>query len=98
MTKTPIADALRQVNATFNSEALKIIASQVAELEQAGEWRDISTAPKDGTDVLIFQAGYEGVYLCWYDDSDGVWFDERDNSYAPTHWLPLPSPPKEKTT
>jgi len=61
------------------------------------EWRPIETAPKNGDWVLIYQGGQE-VTLAWYCDADGpshgVWFDQRDNGYSPTHWMPLPDPPK----
>lgn len=68
------------------------------------EWQPIETAPKDGTQVLIT----DGTGLCavasWEDYAaelyDGVgWRDAGDMGWggtvyhAPTHWMPLPSPP-----
>jgi hypothetical protein len=70
-------------------------------------WQPIETAPKDGTRVLVYngkQRGYHtveedigvaewspcmGVY-CWASIAccDGVSY------YDPTHWMPLPEPPK----
>lgn len=66
-------------------------------------WRPIETAPKDGTDVLLFRrlpwdpmprpivAGYFGTTedCGWaaYDDPD-KWIDGEV-----THWMPLPEPP-----
>lgn len=76
------------------------------------EWQDISTAPRDGTEILAFQADgkfhigpedHVGTHLpAWAVVSwkDGYW----DGYYsglgpldAPTHWMPLPPPPNEKT-
>lgn len=65
------------------------------------QWQPIETAPKDGKNVLIYRLGSgdqratigsldeEGVwqspeaYYIW------SWFD-----FSPTHWMPLPEPPK----
>ena len=76
------------------------------------DWKDISTAPKDGTP---FQAYVKIVHESeadkfeWYPRlriNDGVfehlhshgWFDInmlRWIKRTPTHWMPLPDPPKE---
>lgn len=61
----------------------------------ADGWRDISTAPRDGTRVLLLDKGYvfEGYRLpdtkIWKRDG-AVW-----SQYKPTHWMPLPHPPAE---
>lgn len=74
------------------------------------EWRDISTAPVDGTAILIKVAA--GVVEAWYDkprhtpsyeDPDdwtgNQWVALDDTlqfeSGEPTHWMPLPDPPKD---
>ena len=69
-----------------------IAARYAVQLEAAlkareGTWQPIETAPKDGIPVLV---GYSGVVWidCW---NDGYW--EEGHPYAPTHWMPLPSPP-----
>ena len=59
-------------------------------------WQPISTAPRDGAVVLVYQAPYVemAVYQkdCWrivnvfYDDIAKI---------RPTHWMPLPLPPEE---
>lgn len=71
-------------------------------------WRDIGTAPKDGTVVLILAGGT--VHQAIYDGpSDGAiysgrpsvynWFSESagqtHNDREVTHWMPLPSLPAE---
>jgi len=62
-------------------------------------WQPIETAPKDGTEIL----GSDGVArtsIQW----DGEFLDRwelawpgayaEDVSFYPTHWMPLPDPPK----
>lgn len=65
----------------------------------ASEWRDISTAPKNGEDIIVFLPT-EGKVTCafWQDD---VWFTGWMNwscrsdgwQLSPTHWLPMPARP-----
>jgi hypothetical protein len=58
------------------------------------EWQDISTAPKDGRDVLVYDQVY-GVVSAYFDKY--YWYphpSSRDSdSLEPTHWMPLPKPP-----
>jgi len=68
------------------------------------DWQTIDTAPKDGTEVLCHYGqawGGETVVLAWFKDwngkGNGAWVREGDNDYAdPSHWMPLPEPPKEE--
>ena len=59
------------------------------------KWQPISSAPRDGTRILIFEAeqGTPGTVRvsCWRDDTipPGWTGSERQ----PSHWLPLPLPP-----
>ena len=77
-------------------------------------WQPIETAPKDGTEVLLFWCAEHGPeyveYLAcgaWgeYRDGSGGWggesFHSKPEGYwtrligeKPTHWMPLPEPPK----
>lgn len=59
------------------------------------EWKPIETAPKDESDIILFQGrrvtfgswdprcGAEGDWIVW----------DRDDYAPPTHWMPLPEPP-----
>jgi len=72
-------------------------------------WQDIETAPKDGTYLLLFD-GAVVSFGGWVSAADqgaepgeedliaaGWWsIDLRDNK--PTHWQPLPTPPRSLTT
>lgn len=67
------------------------------------EWQQINTAPQD-TDVLVHDPIF-GVFTAQF--LDGVWYrslgghlvsDEvGGDDINPTHWMPLPEPPKNET-
>lgn len=69
------------------------------------EWQPIETAPKDGTELILFD---EMVCIgSWrndwnFQDEPKQWFDNTFDDYScgygstplkPTHWMPLPEPP-----
>lgn len=64
------------------------------------EWQPIETAPKNGEVILLANAKDEWVWTASYDDETGFADfinvedlpDEPTNN--PTHWMPLPEPPK----
>ena len=67
---------------------------------EAQEWREIQTAPKDGTEVLLSVVGYHSSVHGWFSkeagdfgffDTEGDW-----NNVAATHWRPLPEGPKDE--
>jgi hypothetical protein len=64
------------------------------------EWQPIETALKDGTRMLG-SFGAAGVAIFKRNDPGGrydAWAtDEGAACRAPTHWMPLPPPPLEKT-
>lgn len=64
------------------------------------EWQDISTAPKDGRDILVADArSKEVLSASWVDN---CWFigwmnyASRSDGYQvnATHWMPLPAAPE----
>jgi hypothetical protein len=60
------------------------------------KWQPISTAPKDGTRILIFEAqvGTAGIVRVsrWRDDTIPNGWTGAES--PPSHWLPLPLPPE----
>jgi hypothetical protein len=62
------------------------------------DWQPIKTAPKDGTPILCFTPDGEfsaitGIDVLWFDM--GAWlYDAEPVLFQPTHWMPLPDPPK----
>ena len=84
-------------------ESLQAALAQQATLEGAerAAWQPIETAPHDGTS---FMAG-------WFDGPSnpgcnmrpikryvGAWWESNEDYKVrtPTHWMPLPTPPKEQ--
>lgn len=72
-------------------------AEQLAAIQSTTQWRPIETAPKDGTRIIV---GCKDVVWC-----DAGWQNmkrvpDRWESFIgpvpfqPTHWMPLPEPPK----
>lgn len=68
----------------------------------AQDWQPIETAPKDLTQVLVYDAEDKGVFLGQYEcyAVPPYWsFDTHDLTrekaeiVRPTHWMPLPDPP-----
>lgn len=73
------------------------------------DWQPIETAPKDGTQLLLWSNGYcRKVEIGSFRPDDGFAGDDPlwlDNSYddfscgyasrplRPTHWMPLPKAP-----
>lgn len=79
----------------FRYVADTILASGLVQ-DEAG-WRDISTAPKDGTPFLAWEDSDRGPFKCWWRDEwpkrEAYWMDYNDSEPNPTHWMPLPAPP-----
>lgn len=63
----------------------------------SSEWQPIDTAPKTGETILIGHGN-----SVWEDEwsTDGYWLrcieggDGDHENEVPTHWMPLPEPPK----
>ena len=61
------------------------------------DWQPIETAPKDGTFILVAVSGDFALHimLVWW--IDGWCWDMTNTPIVgePTHWMPLPEPPKK---
>jgi len=66
------------------------------------DWQPIETAPVDGTIVQLWVPDHNTVTTGWFCKDTGLWphdeaFSEEGepcNVGLPTHWMPLPTPPK----
>ena len=60
------------------------------------EWRDIASAPKDGTAVILFAAGDMAVCY-WRDDASlkGWTWGLGMQFKRASHWQPIPAPPQQ---
>ena len=63
------------------------------------QWQPIETAPKDGTDILVFCStiNQKEMAVVWFDPFAG-WINFREDSYAPCSWMPLPPPPQSPSS
>jgi len=75
---------------------------RIEELESAQQWQPIETAPKDGTEVLVWCEHHGTAYLAIFENHfpNQGWFcaDAYPDGWTelcvdPTHWMPLPEPP-----
>jgi hypothetical protein len=58
---------------------------------EAPRWRPISEVPRDGRWVLLYDAAETGFYGA----RQGAWDMPGAMMWTPTHWMPLPPPPRE---
>lgn len=77
----------------------------------ANQWQPIETAPKDGTRIITLVCGFKPTIGWWgengwtndqaeaterlIDIADWLVVDDGTSGYSPTHWMPLPPPPKK---
>ena len=68
------------------------------------EWKTIDSAPRDGTHILVIRypaTTRPPINKVWWGTArmaNSGWniSSRRPLSYEPTHWMPLPQPPKVK--
>ena len=107
MTRDEMIQRLRFTRNTFvvDSEAIdQAIVHLSAEgvsvpvREGSGGWQPMETAPKDGTSILIARTiyGLACVDFAWFTSGDTGphWRNYEAEHLFPTHWMPLPDPPK----
>lgn len=68
------------------------------------DWQPIGTAPKDGTEILLYRKWEEDKWperiSAYWNEDVGAWivaggeFEQLYINAVPfTHWMPLPDPP-----
>lgn len=85
------------VNAYYHDEPTRALLQRAAD---ALEWRDIASAPKDGSMILLSLPGAAVWQGSWVGRSGRYvingWtrFNCVDLDWNPSHWLPLPATPE----
>lgn len=86
---------LRCYAVLIDNEEPRTLARLLREEAEAKGWRDIATAPRDGSPVLVFSAEYGTQEVCRWDERRRCWGRYAGYSFSPvTHWRPLPPPPQ----
>lgn len=82
---------------------LLAIIDEMKQERAMSEWRPISEAPKDGTEIEGWCPDIGVRVLEWRDNAEGYWVraggDYNDDwRYYPTHYRPLPAGPAQAET
>jgi len=71
--------------------------------KQDSGWQPIKTAPKDGSLIIVFRptAGFNYIPKIgedyWKDFGTFQTWARSNTSHLPTHWRPMPQPPREQS-
>lgn len=96
-----VEDAARQDTTITNNTGSDFVVEN-AYFERVGNawetgdgWRPIETAPKDGTEVLVYVPRRLGaIYAAASNPTGNQWWARNMGDLRPTHWMPLPTPPE----
>lgn len=81
----------------YSKEALEDMQREPEPAVKVDEWQPIETAPRDWSDVLLFDAAlkidHRKVYEGYYDTEFSEWHSPAAGVTSPTHWMPLPAAP-----
>jgi len=83
--------------------AVDVLSRKLVEVLDRQRWIPIETAPKDGREILLARVGQNevgkdlGIWWCCSGFWSDKWTDGIDSLANPTHWMPLPQPPEQKT-
>lgn len=105
-----IASEIERILADDGRTGTRHLVAQLVELfegygvesakpKEAEEWRDIASAPKDGTAIIGGGNGW-AAEIAYDPDAKGWWLaqthptDAHDGEMLPTHWRQLPPPPR----
>lgn len=72
-------------------EADQIASVTEGAASNAGGWRAIETAPRDGSEVLLCEASAKRIARGWFDPEITPGWIVIGGKWVPTHWQPLPS-------
>jgi hypothetical protein len=67
------------------------------------EWQPMDTAPKDGTEILLYgRCERDGQFFAadcnvgWWEETEDMW-TTRELPIDPSHWMPLPARPASRS-
>lgn len=95
---TPDDRKLKDTHPQTIVRELNRMADRIKRLEEAHSWRLIETAPSDYTWILGYDEEHSETGMIIFergDESEPHWTDGM-REWEPTHWMPLPEPPKSK--
>jgi hypothetical protein len=69
-------------------EAIKEWSGIRTENTRPNSWQPIETAPRDGTDILVWDRGLFNI--AYWSAEYGRWYNYAALTYYPTYWMPLP--------
>jgi hypothetical protein len=95
------ADAIKELSAVCKKQEIELV-ELTGELASKPSWIPVTERlPEDLTRVIVFCEDGVSYGLCEHliaDDEEVVeWHDFLHYPITPTHWMPLPEPPKEET-
>lgn len=103
LTSVLFALASQENNDGDEGKAMNAAAEEIIRLRSLNEavpqWLDIESAPRDGQRVLLYSKFFQAPMIAFYQvfNNQECWEGEnRHRKLEPTHWMPLPQPPKEK--
>ena len=105
-------DASLTADTFWTHATVAVLVAEIEHLRDEAEWRPIETAPRDGSVVFLCRDGWRftGCWSCNIEEwVAGCWSCNIEEWVAakktyqllspyevPTHWRPLPPPPKEE--
>lgn len=94
-----LSEGLKEVRDPVRANRLNRLWREAGEMMEGMGWQSIESAPKDGTEVLLWgrchlRGSFYGAdaNVGWFEDASNDW-RARDLPIKPTHWMPLPEPP-----
>jgi hypothetical protein len=94
----PIEAAVREIVEWEAAQMVSVDAGEIAAILRkhfAQQWQPISTAPKDRTEFLAWYSSYIHIAYC---SGKKFYRISSNDQIFPTHWMPLPQPPKPPLT
>jgi hypothetical protein len=71
------------------------LAKAGADVRKPAGWQPIETAPKGNARFLIWDGEFVYMWKGWWLEGQIFAYKKTPPPIIPTHWMPLPEPPKE---